>query len=587
MDGAVPLTPIQAWFFEQEQPAPWHYNQAVLLDVDPVGGRRRAGDGARRPCWSTTTPCACASAGRTRGGSSGTPTRRGSPWSGSTWPGWTGTRRTARRRRSRRERQASLDLEQGPLGRAVLFDRGERGRVLLLVLHHLVVDGVSWRILRDDLELACAAGAGSRWTRVAKSTSFRQWAGALQAYAAGRTRWPRRWRTGGRRGRTAPHPCRWTREAADGGGTVAVRLDAEETRALLQDVPAAYRTQINDVLLCALADALAAWTGSPRVRIALEGHGREEEIGAGDGPDAHGGLVHHRVPAGAGPGGGGRPRGAAQAGQGAAAGRPRAGHRLRPAALPVAGRGAPPARWRPRRSRRSRSTTWASSSRSARRRAAALHGAGGPVPTSAPGNRRRYLLDVNGGVRARCLEMGWSYGGAQRRETIERLAAAYVDALRALIAHCTSAGAGGCTPSDFPLAALTQGELDAVRRTGARRWRTCIRCRPCRRGSSFTRSPARGRRRTRCSWRSAWRGRWTRSCFAARGRRSCAGTPSCARSFAWRGAAPAAAARPRRSGPAVAGGGLDGAGRRGAGGGRWSGTWPRTARAASGWTRRR
>ena len=64
--------------------------------------------------------------------------------------------------------------------------------------------------------------------------------------------------------------------------TVTVRLDEDETRALLQDVPAAYGTQINDVLLCALArGAVRAWTGSARVRVALEGHGREEEIGAG------------------------------------------------------------------------------------------------------------------------------------------------------------------------------------------------------------------------------------------------------------------------------------------------------------------
>jgi non-ribosomal peptide synthase protein (TIGR01720 family) len=58
--------------------------------------------------------------------------------------------------------------------------------------------------------------------------------------------------------------------------TVSVSLDAHETRALLQEVPVAYRTQINEVLLTALVRALATWTGSRCLLLDLEGHGREE-----------------------------------------------------------------------------------------------------------------------------------------------------------------------------------------------------------------------------------------------------------------------------------------------------------------------
>ncbi len=57
--------------------------------------------------------------------------------------------------------------------------------------------------------------------------------------------------------------------------TLSVELDADETRALLRTVPAIHRTQINDVLLAALARALCAWTGRDRVALAMEGHGRE------------------------------------------------------------------------------------------------------------------------------------------------------------------------------------------------------------------------------------------------------------------------------------------------------------------------
>ena len=82
-------------------------------------------------------------------------------------------------------RQTSLDLEHGPVGRAVLFDRGAGGRRLLVILHHLVVDGVSWRILRDDVERACAQlERGEPIDLGEKSTSYQQWAESLARYAA-------------------------------------------------------------------------------------------------------------------------------------------------------------------------------------------------------------------------------------------------------------------------------------------------------------------------------------------------------------------------------------------------------------------
>src|SRR5205085_2697383 len=79
--------------------------------------------------------------------------------------------------------------------------------------------------------------------------------------------------------RLAPLPCDWpaTPEANLVGTarTHTVALEAEETEALLHEVPAAYGTQINDVLLTALAQTLATWTGTPTLLLDLEGHGRE------------------------------------------------------------------------------------------------------------------------------------------------------------------------------------------------------------------------------------------------------------------------------------------------------------------------
>src|SRR5262249_33980110 len=79
--------------------------------------------------------------------------------------------------------QRGLDLEHGPLVRAALFRAGGAAR-LLLVVHHLVVDGVSWRILLDDLATACSqASRGEAIVLPDKTTSFRQWATALEEHA--------------------------------------------------------------------------------------------------------------------------------------------------------------------------------------------------------------------------------------------------------------------------------------------------------------------------------------------------------------------------------------------------------------------
>ncbi|MGH3978769.1 MAG: condensation domain-containing protein, partial [Pseudonocardiaceae bacterium] len=175
---------------------------------------------------------------------------------------------------------AGFDLATGPLLKAVLFDLGAGRRpVLLLAVHHLVVDGVSWRILLEDLDSAYRQAARGGTVRLAmKTASFREWAARLAEHAAAggfddeRDHWA-----------GVTEGCDPTLPAdAGGANTIAstcefsVRLDQEQTRALLQDVPGVYRTQVNDVLLAALGRVLSAWTGRDRVLVSLEGHGRED-----------------------------------------------------------------------------------------------------------------------------------------------------------------------------------------------------------------------------------------------------------------------------------------------------------------------
>src|SRR5262249_34454633 len=80
--------------------------------------------------------------------------------------------------------QASLDLSQGPLVRVALFELGDSGSRLLIVIHHLAVDGVSWRILLEDLTLAYQQLKRAETVSLpTKTTSLQYWAKRLNDYA--------------------------------------------------------------------------------------------------------------------------------------------------------------------------------------------------------------------------------------------------------------------------------------------------------------------------------------------------------------------------------------------------------------------
>ena len=153
----------------------------------------------------------------------------------------------------------------GLMLQAVWFDAGEEdtGR-LLLTIHHLAVDGVSWRILLPDLKAAWAAIAhGETPALPARGTSFRRWAHALQANAQTPERvaelplWREMW--------DAPALSLFdgaldpARDLTGTAQELTLTLPAEVTAALLTRVPAAFHAGINDVLLTGLALAVAEW----------------------------------------------------------------------------------------------------------------------------------------------------------------------------------------------------------------------------------------------------------------------------------------------------------------------------------------
>lgn len=162
----------------------------------------------------------------------------------------------------------------------MFFDSGpDRAPQLLLAVHHLVVDGVSWRVLLADLAAAYEQLAEGKPVDLGpKTSSYRQWSGQLAELVRSGGLDPEiaYWRQVDPNGAPALPTDRDGANTTAHERTVEVLLGREETEALLHRVPASYRTQINDVLMAALGRTMAGWTGRDRVVIGLEGHGREE-----------------------------------------------------------------------------------------------------------------------------------------------------------------------------------------------------------------------------------------------------------------------------------------------------------------------
>ncbi|WP_455568892.1 amino acid adenylation domain-containing protein, partial [Streptomyces inhibens] len=192
-----------------------------------------------------------------------------------------------------RAAQKELDPAAGVMVRAVWFDAGctSPGR-LLLIVHHLAVDGVSWRILVPDLATAWeAVAAGRPVTLEPVGTSFRRWARELVTTATEpvHTNHLPYWKNAlsGADPLLTDRGVDPERDVVSSTAFVTMRLPVPTTTAVLTNVPSAFNAGVNDVLLTGLALAVKQWrsrrgqgTGSA-VRVAVEGHGREEQAVAG------------------------------------------------------------------------------------------------------------------------------------------------------------------------------------------------------------------------------------------------------------------------------------------------------------------
>jgi amino acid adenylation domain-containing protein/non-ribosomal peptide synthase protein (TIGR01720 family) len=278
--GTVPTTPIQRWFFATHRGDLHHFNQAVLLR-----GEGRIDEGALRAALREIQRQhdMLRATFRTAGGSIEQVV------AGDEFPVWLDVQDLRDRPDETGALEAAadaahrgFDLARGPLMRAALC-RLRRDDRLLLVAHHLVVDGVSWRILLEDLERGYRQHLrGEAIDLGPKTDAFPRWAEELHRLAldpavrGDRDYWSAVLDS-------APDLPR------DGDGpdvllygdsqTAQVQLSEVDTTRLLTQTHHAHNTEVNDLLLTALGRALTQWHGGDSTLITLEGHGREPLAG--------------------------------------------------------------------------------------------------------------------------------------------------------------------------------------------------------------------------------------------------------------------------------------------------------------------
>lgn len=464
--GQVPLTPIQHWFFEQEFAAPHHYNQSLFFEVrEPLDrqllrqaiGHLYAHHDALRlrfrrqnGNWEQYHADIIDEA----------------PFEVHDLSAADANEQQKLIEEQTHRLQASLDLEQGPLMRVALFELGvPNGQRLLIVVHHLAVDGVSWRILLEDLQsIYQQLKLGQPVQLPSKTTSYKYWAERLTQLAqadslqAEQSYWLGLVNKAVSR-LPLDNPAGENLEQSE--RNVVVTLSREETGELLREVPATYHTQINDILLTALVQAHYRMTGSRTLLIDLEGHGREhlfDEVDlsrtVGWFTSVYPVLLDLKLTRNSGD--------AAKTIK----------EQLRQ--IPQNGIGYGLLRYlSAKQELTDRLKTLPAAQISFNylgqfdQVANESHifnlARESKGPEIDPKNHRNYLIDISGSIAGGKLQVEFKYSAnLHRSETIERFANYFLSELQGIIAHCKSSDAGGFTPSDFTLAKLNQKKLDKV-----------------------------------------------------------------------------------------------------------------------------
>ncbi len=356
--------------------------------------------------------------------------------------------------------QSELDITKGPIFKIIFFDLGEDDAPrLLVILHHLVVDVFSWRVLLEDLQVGITMQSrGSKVDLGAKTTSVRQWADTLvdlaenEYFEADLSYWQNLLCE-----EIIPLPTdREESNTVADSATVEQVLDADSTHDLLKLSNRAYRTEINDLLLTALGRTLCRWLGAGTFQVDLEGHGREELLETADVSRTVGWFtsifpVVLTI----------------EENQSLGDCIKITKEALR--AIPHKGLSYSVLKYlHPDHAATfERPASTISFNYLGQLDQALENSQSMALAQENPGQEiadnivRPYLLEVSAKVLNGELVISWRFGGKQfSTDTIRQLAQNFVVELRAIVEHCTGGVHSGYTPSDFPLTGLNQKEID-------------------------------------------------------------------------------------------------------------------------------
>ncbi|MFN6513537.1 MAG: beta-ketoacyl synthase N-terminal-like domain-containing protein [Nostoc sp. CreGUA01] len=363
--------------------------------------------------------------------------------------------------------ESSFNLSESPLVKVAFIElRSPQNSYLLISINHLLVDAVSWQILLEDLQIAYQQLSQDKVIHLSnKTASFKQWSQCIQEYAQTSEMMQEQdyWLT------KAQTPfCSLPVDYSANENTVAnadivsISLDKKATQILLNNVNKAYNTQINDVLLTALVQAFAKWTGEQQLWVDVQDNGRD--IIFKDFNDVSFsrtvGLLTTRFPV------------ILDITQADDLGSTliRVKEYLR--RVPNKGIGYDILRYVSSNSEINSqikyfpqpqlSFNYLGSFDSVISQSSLFDLTTQSFKLSQnPSKNRIYLLEIDGIILQDQLQFNWIYSTAvHHRATIETLASSFIEAIRSIIDHCQSLSAEKYTPSDFPRANLTQQDLD-------------------------------------------------------------------------------------------------------------------------------
>ncbi len=280
VEGTAPLTPIQQYFFENNFKNPNHWNQSIFLKVNDSLNEEKLKEAVRILLNHHDELRATFEYNKDKWQQNIKEPPEEIPFEVVDLTATNSDSVKQMVEEYNKKYQASLDIETGPVIKVIFYKISDIESRILFIVHHLVIDGISWRILIEDMITAYnLLLINKKVTLPSKSTSFKTWAEFINEFVSSE--------------KILNEKDYWVKQADKKIDRIekdfdekdnlekslfnqSTILSKEETNYLLKDIHEKYNTQINDILLTGLLLAYNKWKGKRQLLLHLEGHGREQ-----------------------------------------------------------------------------------------------------------------------------------------------------------------------------------------------------------------------------------------------------------------------------------------------------------------------